>query len=377
MKKDTYLIIDKSEDNADLYYKTGFFVPDPVIYVEHNGKKTLVLSDLEIDRGRKEASVDRVISLTGIQKRLAATGAKKIKLLDIAGLVLRDMKIKKVTVPGLFPIKYADGLRKRGLKVIPRDEEPFFEGRLRKTPREIGLIRESMRETVKAMDLAIKIIASSEIRKKRLYYKGALLTSERMKGEIDALLSRNGFTASHTIVACGVHSSMPHHSGEGPIYADKPVVIDIFPRSQSSGYFGDMTRTVVRGEPSPLLVKMYDTVLKGQKLAISMIRAGIRVKDIHFAVVEYFKSRGFETGMIDGKVQGFIHSTGHGLGLEIHEPPRISLGDEVLEAGNVVTVEPGLYYEKIGGVRIEDVVVVEKGGCVNLTRYPKKLVATV
>lgn len=376
MKKDTYLIIDKSEDNADLYYKTGFFVPDPVIYVEHNGKKTLVLSDLEIDRGRKEASVDRVISLSGIQKRLASAGVKKIRLLDIVGLVLSDMKIKKVTVPGLFPLKYADGLRKRGLKVIPKDEEPFFKERLRKTPREIGLIRESMRETVKAMDLAIKIIASSEIRKKRLYYKSALLTSESMKGEIDALLSRNGFTASHTIVACGVHSSMPHHSGEGPIYADKPVVIDIFPRSQSSGYFGDMTRTVVRGEPSPLLVKMYDTVLKGQKMAISMIRAGIMVRDIHSAVVEYFKNRGFETGTIDGKVQGFIHSTGHGLGLEIHEPPRISLGDEVLEAGNVVTVEPGLYYEKIGGVRIEDVVVVEKGGCVNLTRYPKKLVAT-
>jgi len=375
MQKDTCLIIDKSEDNADLYYRTGFFVPDPVIYVEHNGKKTLVLSDLEIDRGRKEASVDRVLSLTDLHKRLAADKVKKIKLLDIALLVLRDMKIKKVTVPGRFAIKYADGLRKKGYKVFPRDEEPFFEGRLRKTPREVGMIRDSMRETVRAMDRAIKIIASSEIRKKRLYYKGALLTSERVKGEINAMLSGKGFTASHTIVACGTHSSMPHHSGEGPIYADKPVVIDIFPRSQSSGYFGDMTRTVVRGEPSPVLVKMYDTVLRGQKLAIGMIRAGVKVRDIHSAVVDYFKSRGFETGMLDGKMQGFIHSTGHGLGLEIHEPPRISLGDEVLKEGNVVTVEPGLYYEKIGGVRIEDVVVVEKGGCVNLTKYPKKLVA--
>jgi Xaa-Pro aminopeptidase len=170
---------------------------------------------------------------------------------------------------------------------------------------------------------------------------------------------------------------MPHHGGEGPIYADKPVVIDIFPRSQASGYFGDMTRTVVRGEPSPVLVKMYDTVLRGQKLAIGMVKAGVRVKDIHSAVVDYFRSRGFETAMIDGKMQGFIHSTGHGLGLEIHEPPRISLGDEVLEAGNVVTVEPGLYYEKTGGVRIEDVVVVEKNGCTNLTRYPKKLLAKI
>jgi len=94
-------------------------------------------------------------------------------------------------------------------------------------------------------------------------------------------------------------------------------------------------------------------------------------------VVDYFRSRGFETGVIRGKAQGFIHSTGHGLGLEIHEPPRISLGDEVLEAGNVITVEPGLYYEKTGGVRIEDVVVVEKNGCTNLTRYPKNLLAKI
>lgn len=377
MKKDTYLIIDTSEDNADLYYRTGFFVPDPVIYIEHRGKKILVLSDLEIDRGRVEATVDRVLSLTEYQKRVLAQKVKKVKLLDVADLVLRDLKIKKVIVPGRFSVKYADGLRERGYKVIPRDGEPFFKERLRKTPREIGMIRDAMKETVRAMDLAVKMVASSEIRRNRLYLEGGLLTSERVKGEINAELSRKGLTASHTIVACGVHSSMPHHRGEGPIYADKPVVIDIFPRSQASGYFGDMTRTVVRGEPSPGLVKMYDTVLRGQKLAIGMVKAGVRVRDIHSAVVDYFRSRGFETGVIGGKAQGFIHSTGHGLGLEIHEPPRISLGDEVLEAGNVITVEPGLYYEKTGGVRIEDVVVVEKNGCTNLTRYPKNLLAKI
>jgi Xaa-Pro aminopeptidase len=375
MKKGTYLIVDTSEENADLYYRTGFFVPDPVIYLEHNGKKILVLSDLEIDRGKEEASVDRVLSLADYQRRLLAQKVKRVRLLDVVDLVLKDLKIKKVVVPGRFSIKYADGLRKRGYTVTARDEEPFFDERLRKTPHEIGMIADSLRKTIKVMGLAIKMIASSEIRKNRLYLGGGLLTSERVKGEINAELSRMGFTASHTIVASGVHSSMPHHSGEGPIFADKPVVIDVFPRSQKNGYFGDMTRTVVRGEPAPELVKMYDTVLRGQKLAISMIRDGVRVRDIHSAVVEYFKSRGFETTIIDGKMQGFIHSTGHGLGLEIHEPPRIGLGDEVLVTGNVVTVEPGLYYGKIGGVRIEDVVVVEKKGCVNLTKYPKRLIA--
>jgi Xaa-Pro aminopeptidase len=165
---------------------------------------------------------------------------------------------------------------------------------------------------------------------------------------------------------------MPHDSGQGPLFAGKPIVLDIFPRSQKTGYFGDMTRTVIKGEPTKELSDMYDTVLKGQKLAIGMIGPGAAVKDVHKAVVEYFDSRGYKTGTVDGKTEGFIHSTGHGLGLEIHEPPRVGMGDEILEEGNVVTVEPGLYYAGTGGIRIEDVVVVEKKGCKNLTGYTKK-----
>lgn len=371
MNKDACLIIDTSEENADLYYKTGFFVPDPVIYLEHNGKKILVLSDLEIDRGKKVATVDSVISLSDLQRRLLAE-KKRVRLVDAAALLLKDRKIKKVTVPGRFGLKYADELRNEGFKIVPATGEPLFAERLRKTPEEVRLLKDALVKTAQAMDAAIKMIAASEIRKNRLYHGGKPLTSERVKGEINSFLSRVGFSAAHTIVACGIHSSMPHHSGEGPIFAGKPIVIDIFPRSQKTGYFGDMTRTVVKGEPSRELLDMYDTVLKGQKLAIGKIGPGVAVKDVHKAVVDYFDSRGYKTGTIDGKTEGFIHSTGHGLGLEIHEPPRVGMGDEILETGNVVTVEPGLYYSRTGGIRIEDVVVVEKKGCTNLTRYPKK-----
>ena len=371
MNKDACLIIDTSEENADLYYKTGFFVPDPVIYLEHNGKKILVLSDLEIDRGRKMATVDSILSLSDLQRRLLAD-KKRVRLVDAAALLLKDRKIKKVTVPGRFGLKYADELRKEGFKIVPALGEPLFAERLRKTPEEVRLIKDALVKTAQAMDAAIKMIAASEIRKNRLYHGGKPLTSERVKGEINSFLSRLGFSAAHTIVACGIHSSMPHHSGEGPIFAGKPIVVDIFPRSQKTGYFGDMTRTVVKGEPSRELLDMYDTVLKGQKLAIDMIGPGVAVKEVHKAVVDYFDSRGYKTGTVDGKTEGFIHSTGHGLGLEIHEPPRVGMGDEILETGNVVTVEPGLYYARTGGIRIEDVVVVEKKGCTNLTRHPKK-----
>jgi len=366
------LIIDSSESNADLYYRTRFFVPDPVIFIEHKGKRILVLSDLELDRGKKEANVEKVVSLSEYRKKLPSRKRKLSGMTDIVDLIFKELRIKSAVVPGSFPIRFADELRKLGYKISYKKKEPFFEERLKKTPQEIKFISDSLRKTEKAMDLAISMVASSEIRGKRLFLTGRALTSEMIKSEINAELSRLGCSASHTIVACGVHSSMPHHTGEGPLFAGQPIVIDIFPRSQVSGYFGDMTRTVIKGMPSKELEKMYQTVLKGQGLGMSLIKHGAKVKEIHKAIVQFFKKSGFETGTINGKQQGFIHSTGHGLGLEIHEPPRVGSTEGVLEEGNVVTVEPGLYYEKLGGVRIEDVVVVKKGGCVNLTKYPKR-----
>ncbi|NIP37592.1 MAG: aminopeptidase P family protein [Candidatus Dadabacteria bacterium] len=366
------LIIDKSESNADLLYKTRFFVPDPCIYIENKGKKILVLSDLEIDRGREEATVDSVLSYSQYINKLPANKRKKAGFTEVVGLIFKEQKIKIATVPAMFPLKYADGLRKLGYKIIPKNSEPFFEARLKKNKDEVEFLRQSLRKTADAMRVAVNIISESEIKNNKLYYNKKILTSELLQGEINSYLSKWGFTASHTIVASGEQGSMPHHSGSGPIIVHTPVVIDIFPRSQHTGYFGDMTRTVIKGEPSKEVKKMYRVVREGQKIGINMIKHGVKSKDVHCTIVEYFENSGFSTGNIDGKQQGFIHSTGHGLGLEIHEPPRVSKGDDLLEAGNVVTIEPGLYYEKLGGIRIEDVVLVTKKGCEILSRFPKK-----
>ena len=371
MKHDALLIIASTEISADLLYRTRFFVPDPIIFIEHRGKKLIILSDLELDRGKEESDVDEVLSLSEYRKKLPSRKRKRAGFTDIVNLVFRERGIKSALVPGDFPIKYADELRNLGYRIRYK-EGLFFEERLKKTPEEVRFISDSLRKTERAMGRAIEMISSSKIRDGKLFLNGSPLTSEMVRGEINSELSRLGCTALNTIVACGIHSSMPHNRGEGPLLANQPIVIDIFPRSQESGYFGDMTRTVVKGEPSKELEKMYQTVLKGQKLGLSLIKHGARVKDIHGAILEFFKKSGFETGMMDGKQQGFIHSTGHGLGLEIHEPPRVSFTDTILEEGNVITVEPGLYYEKLGGVRIEDVVVVKRDGCTNLTRYPKR-----
>jgi Xaa-Pro aminopeptidase len=156
--------------------------------------------------------------------------------------------------------------------------------------------------------------------------------------------------------------------------ANEPIILDIFPRSQKTGYFGDITRTVVRGQAGEAVRKLYDTVFHGQKIALQKISAGISTSEIHQCVQQFFVQRGYATGKRNGRMEGFFHGTGHGLGLEIHESPRMgATSPGALRAGQVVTVEPGLYYPGIGGVRLEDVVLVTPDGAKNLTRFEKVL----
>jgi len=372
MSSKTILIIGTSESSPDLYYRTRLFVPDPCIYVEHRGKRILVLSDLELDRGRALAQVDSVLSLSELRARISPEKQKNATTADIVDAIFSILRVKSATVPGDFSLKHADRLRAMGYDIIPSAREPLFPERMRKTPAEVALIKQVQRQTERAMRVAIEMISGSTVKRRRLYVGGKVLTSEMVKGAINSFLAGLGCTASHTIVASGMQGSLPHHVGTGPLIAHTPIVIDIFPRSQTTGYYGDMTRTVVKGEPSPEAAKMYKAVQKGQKLALRLIKAGVKGGVVHESVMDFFASKGFDTGVVDGKHQGFIHSTGHGLGLEIHEPPRITSDDTVLKEGMVLTVEPGLYYGSIGGVRIEDVIVVTEGGCENLNRFSKR-----
>jgi Xaa-Pro aminopeptidase len=186
-------------------------------------------------------------------------------------------------------------------------------------------------------------------------------------------LIEDGLLAQHTIVACGEAGCDPHNEGSGPLRAGQSIIIDIFPRDEASRYHADITRTVVKGRASDMLRKMYRAVAAGQERAFALLRDGSDGEAIQRAVQAALEGHGFQSGEVNGRMQGFFHGTGHGLGLEVHELPRISKLPTTLRSRNVVTVEPGLYYPGIGGVRIEDVVVVTETGCTNLTRYPKEL----
>ncbi|MDP3919628.1 MAG: Xaa-Pro peptidase family protein [Candidatus Omnitrophota bacterium] len=355
-----------------MYYATRFIAPDAFAYLVIRGKKYLLMSDLEVDRARSQAKVDRVFSISALRKDFVRKYQRKPGYLDIIEEFVKSRRVKSLTVPGNFPLEYADLLRKRRLRIQVRPD-PFFTRRLVKTPAEIRYIRNAIRHTEKAVAKAIAVLRKSLIRRGKLYYQGKILTSERLKQVINVSLMESGFIASHSIVACGKHAVDPHNEGSGPIYANQSLIMDIFPRDSASRYFADFTRTVVRGKASPKLKKIYAAVREGQDIGFSMLREGINSGDVHNAIHKRFEALGFTTGVMNGRMQGFFHGTGHGLGLDIHEEPRVSPGGDIMKAGNVVTVEPGLYYKGIGGVRLEDVVVITKKGCINLTRAPKFL----
>ena len=373
MDTEATLIIASSERDADLYYATRFLAPDPFVFLEVDGQKILVMSDLELDRAKSQARVDRVLAASRYREALKARGVPHPETLDVVDAVLAELGIRKLLVPATFPVAYADGLRKRGYSLRFK-KEPFFEQRTVKTPEELAAITESLRAAEAVLGEALEVIRRAEIRGGILYADGEPLTSQRLKRFIETALLQRGCTAQHTIVASGEQACDPHHEGDGPLLADRSIILDIFPCSTATRYYADITRTVIRGKAPPQLRAMYQAVREAQEVAFGLIREGAVGQEVHRAVADFLKGKGYETGTKDGRMQGFFHGTGHGLGLEVHEPPRIGPGATApLQAGNVVTVEPGLYYPGTGAVRLEDLVVVEKNGCRNLTAFPKDL----
>ena len=365
------LIVADSERDANMLYATRMFVPDPFIWFAVRSRSYVVMSDLEIDRARKQAAVDRILSYTHYQRRLKRNGLREPRFSDVLHCILRDFRIRSVEVPTSFPIGLVKKLRGVRIAVKP---DPCFPEREIKTPAEVARLAAAMRMSEEGMRAAVTVLRRSRIgRDGFLYWGKGKLTAEDVQGAINSTIASLGGIAAHTIVACGNQGCDPHESGHGPLRAHTSVIVDIFPRDMKSGYFGDITRTVVRGRASDAVKKLYAIVGKAQALAFQKLRAGVNGKDVHDAIQKLFADGGYKTGRRRGRMQGFFHGTGHGLGLEVHERPRVSTVSETLRAGHVVTVEPGLYYWGVGGVRLEDVVVIGDHRSRNLTVFPKHL----
>jgi Xaa-Pro aminopeptidase len=366
----TRLIIADSENDANLYWATRFLAPDPVIFLEHRKKRYLILNDLELDRGRKEADVDKVFSYSELEKKVGLTKGQRPRVMDVVRFLLDRWNAKAVTVPFNFPIIYGEELKKRRIRTVIHGD-PFYEARLIKTSQEKAAIKKTLAHVSKAIQAAYQVLRESKIRGKRIFWRGKVLTSETLREVINLSLMKNNCLGKHTIVACGLQGVDPHCAGYGPLKPHEPIIMDVFPKSMDSQYYGDMTRTVVKGKASPGFRKQWRAVKTAQEAGIRMVKAGVDGKKIHDWILDSFERQGFKTGLKNGRMQGFFHGTGHGLGIEIHEAPRVSRVSQILKSGNVVTIEPGLYYTATGGVRIEDVVYVKKGGYELLSHCPK------
>jgi Xaa-Pro aminopeptidase len=364
------LIVASPDSSSDLYYKTGFLAPDPVVFLEQDAKTSLLVSPLEFARAQATARVSEVLSLESLRNALKSPG-ETLKLPELLGRFLLTNQIEALLVPPDFPALFYVGLSAMGLRVDVQQELPFFPERLQKSPQEVGWIKDAIEATEHALKVVVDILKRARVKEGRVVHEGEPLTSERLRNALEHTLFENGLLAQHTIVASGPLSALPHEEGHGPILAHTPIVIDVFPRSLQTRYFADITRTFVKGRPPERLERMYHAVLEAQEIAIERLRAGVSASSVHRAVAAHFEASGFSTDMTAELPFGFIHTTGHGLGLDIHEPPRIGNEDILLPEGAVLTVEPGLYYPDLGGVRIEDDVALTKDGLEVLSSFPK------
>ena len=365
------LIVAPSDTDADMLYATRIFIGDPFIFLQQKGKRILVLSDLEIDRAKKSAQADEFVMFNQLEREVQGKAKKAPPYEKVLAHFLTKRGVKRALVPANFPLSFANEIKRNGI-ALETSNGLFWPAREKKTAEEIRLLERALRMTETGMKRGMEILkASKPGTGKKLKWSGKTLTSEILRAEIDSAILRAGGVPTNTIVAGGDQACDPHERGFGPLRADSLIILDIFPRDGKTGYWGDMTRTVVRGRASEQQRKLWEAVKAGQTLALKRIKAGVDGMSIHQAITELFERRGFPTEVRNGRRVGFFHGTGHGLGLEIHEYPRLQ--KVVLKAGQCLTVEPGLYYPGIGGARIEDVVIVEKDGCRILSKFPKQL----
>ena len=371
------LLIAESYNNADMYHAIGFLFGDPVVYLRHSGGETLVCSHFERDEAAAHSRVSEVISFEDLDynQLLIDLGRPAAALAEATLRLVRSRGLQALTVTGDAPVYVVDHLRANGIDVYC-EPEAVLAARVVKRLDEIAAIEQAQRATERAMRRAIDLIAASEPRDGLLLLDGVPLTSERLREAIDLVFLAAECQAEGTIAACGADAASPHNRGTGPLRSNQTIVLDIFPRHTQQRYYADMTRTVSKGDPGPALQRMYDTTLRAMETAFDMIRPGANGKEIDQAVCRLYEDAGYATFLRNNSYPktGYIHSLGHGVGLQIHEEPSLGRADDMLAEGHVITVEPGLYDPAIGAVRVEDLVVVTADGYRNLTQFEKRLI---
>jgi len=376
------LLYSDSAKNMNMYYLTGFLAPDPFVFVKQADEDPLiVVSPMELARAEKESNVKNVRSFFDydyVKIVKSASNPKVGGMKFVATLAKKELGTDKaIYVPPNLSVMLADALRHEGLKI-----KPLFDvvekARETKEPEEIEAIKSVQKAVEEATSKAIQLIVKAEHGTSGELFlrengKKKTLTAGKVRSIFDhAFVDRGVIAEEQTIVACGSRSADPHYSGEANdvLKANQPIVLDVFPKSVRKRYVSDMTRTVVKGKASNVVKKMFESVLQTKDAAVDAIEAGVLGSDMQRLCCSMLEKAGYQTTWGGKKIsRGYLHSLGHGVGLEVHEGPSMSeFYKYPLEEHNVVSVEPGLYDPKVGGVRIEDLVEVTKKGCTDLTK---------
>lgn len=368
--------------NSALYHCVPFAVGDPVVYLElpsdKGGKTTIcIVRDVELDRAMKALTADRIAVPADFTRKGGLSADREVATAQAAAQCLTEQGVTEVVADRSLPFSFAHILKEAGIDITCDLDMGVFERR-QKTDQEIEKLRHAQSVTEEAIRMTCELIANAKPAKDGvLQHDGASLTSERVHAAINIFLMERGFSGPKYIVAGGPQGASCHHHGDGELRTGEPVIVDIFPTCQDSHYCGDCTRTVVNGEVPAEVAKMHAAVCEAKAAACAVLRPGVRGSEVHAATEKTLLAAGFNTGFPpEGAAKSFCtmhHGTGHGIGLEVHEPPLLDGKGVELVKGDALTVEPGLYRKDLGGVRVEDMVVVTDDGFINLNRLPEGL----
>ena len=372
------LIYGDTMRSPELRHEVPVPIPDPFLYVETGGRRVVILHSLEIPRVREDAPELEILPLEQLgTDELFAQGKKGWEIeLETAARGCRQLGIERAIVPPSFPLGHADHLRANGIDV-KADRELFIGRRRVKNEAELAGIRRAQRAAEAGMDAARDLLRAAERKNGNLVVAGEPLTCERLKLAVEQAFTEHGVFADEFIVSHGPQTAIGHDMGSGPIAPDEPICLDLFPRDRESGCYADMTRTFVVGEPSDELREYHQLCREALDRSVAAVKPGIAGKELNRIASAIFEEHGFPTLLSKqpGEVlkDGFYHSLGHGVGLEVHEEPALGRGPGELVAGDVIAVEPGLYRNGYGGCRLEDLVHVTEDGAEVLTEYPYDL----
>lgn len=370
------------ETNAALFHRLRFSVGDPTVLIElpagDGFHATLILRDIEMQRARQHARADAIACPADFAPAGGLSGDRETATAQAAAEFLRRADVRTVVGDRSLPLIYAEAIREAGI-ALECDSEWGVLSRRAKDEQEVEWLRKSQEVTEGAMQMACQMVARATAGTGgQLLVDDRPLTSERVRAAIDHWLLDHGFSNPPSIVAGGPAGADCHDRGSGVLRTGQPVIIDIFPRDKTTHYYGDCTRTVVHGEISDTLVEMHQAVVAAKEAGVAATRAGVSGEAVHLAIASVITQRGYAMGLPDEEAAqsycAMTHGSGHGIGLDVHEPPLLDYKGPELVTGDALTIEPGLYRRDLGGIRVEDMVVVTDDGCINLNRLPGDLV---